>query len=127
MTPPREVDDIPRSLSGQRPLLERVQDPPAPPRMRARSRLLQMVVLPCTSTLQAADDALALALVALVVCTRPPVSTTMMVDHLQEVYGIECGTVSVHRYRPEDFIVCFSRLEDMEVVLGTPTPDDSPF
>jgi hypothetical protein len=63
----------------------------------------------------------------MVVGTRPPVSTAMMRAHLSEVYGIAGDLFTVHRHPPEDFIVRFSRMEDLEIVLGTPTPDNAPF
>lgn len=107
-------------------LLQRVQVPPASPRTRARTSLLEMVVVPRTPALQAAEDALSLALVAMVVGTRPLVSTAMMRSHLSEIYGVTEELFSVHRYRPEDFIVRFSRPKDLEIVLGTLTPDDVP-
>lgn len=77
--------------------------------MWARTRLLQMVVLPCTPTFQVAEDALFLSLVALVVGTQPVVTTTMMWEHLHAVYRIDGDFISVHRYRLEHFIVCFFR------------------
>lgn len=63
-------------------LLWRVREPPASPQTRAPSHFLQLVVVPRSSELQAAEDALSLALTAMVVGTRPPVSTAMIRAHL---------------------------------------------
>jgi hypothetical protein len=77
-------------------------------------------VLPRTAELQAAEDALSLALVAMVGGTRPAVSTAMVRDHLNAEFGIPVETVSVHRHSPEDLIVRFQRRDDLERVLHAP-------
>lgn len=73
--------------------------PPASPRMRARTPLLGLVVVPRTLALQGAEDALSLALLAMVVGTRPPVSPAMVRAHLEEHFGISGDRVSIHRTR----------------------------
>lgn len=115
--PPRQ---IPTSL------LRRAQEPPASPRTRARTRLLELVVVRRTPALQAAEDALSLALLTLVVGTRPAVSPAMVRDHLAGFFGITEDRVSVRRTRPDDFIVRFERREDLELVLSTPHPAGAP-
>lgn len=100
-------------------LLRRVLEPPASPRTRAQTSLLGLVVIPRTPALQAAEDALSLALVALVLGTRPAVSPAMVRDQLHVHFGIDDDLYTVHRTRPNDFIVHFSRQEDLEVVLNT--------
>ncbi|CAD6247774.1 unnamed protein product [Miscanthus lutarioriparius] len=107
---------VPRSL------LWRVQAPPASPRTLARTSLLEMVVVPHTPAIQAAEDALSLALV---LGTRPPVSPAMVRDLLGEYFGIADNLVAVHRTKPDDFR--FSRPEDQEMVLSTPWPAAAPF
>lgn len=59
-------------------LLRRAMVPPASPRSRTRSPLLAMVVIPRTPALQEAEDSLSLALVALVLGTRPHVTPFMV-------------------------------------------------
>lgn len=54
-------------------------------------------------------------------------TTAMVRAHLAEVFGIANGRVSVRRHWPDDFIVRFSRQEDLELVLGTPSPATAPF
>lgn len=68
-----------------------------------------------------------MALVALVLGTRPHVSPAMVVEHLGRHYGIEADRVSVHRTKPDDFIVHFSRAEDLDLVLGSAPPLEAPF
>ena len=75
---PEQPHRIPRSL------LPRAQSPPASPRTRARTPLLELVVVPRTPAIQAAEDALSLALLALVVGTRPAVTPAMVLAHLGE-------------------------------------------
>lgn len=106
-------------------LLRRIREPPASPRTRERSSLLQLVVVPRSQTLQASEEALALD--AMVIGTRPAVTTAMVRDHLREGFGLVDDLFSVARHWPDDFIVRFSRREDLELVLGTPQPDDAPF
>lgn len=71
-----------------------------------------MVVVQRTPALQAAEDQLSLALLALVLGTRPLVSPAMVLDHLRDHFNIAEDLVSVRRMRPDDFIVRFSRRED---------------
>lgn len=102
--------------------LQRAQQPPASPRSRAKSPLLELVVVPRTLAIQVAEDALSMALVTLVLGTRPPVSPAMVMACLSEYFGIGSDVVSVRRTAPDDFIVRFTRQEDLELVLGTPWP-----
>jgi hypothetical protein len=81
-----------------------------------------MVVVQRTPALQAAEDQLSLALLALVLGTRPLVSPAMVLDHLRDHFNIAEDLVSVRRTRPDDFIVRFSRREDLERVLAAPPP-----
>ena len=101
----------------------RLQRRPASPSSRASEPLTELVVVPRTAPLQAAEDELSsLALVAMVVGRRPPVSPAMVRAHLLEFYGLGADQVSVRRFWPDDFIVRFYRREDLDVVLGTPPP-----
>nr|TKW07544.1 hypothetical protein SEVIR_7G314200v2 [Setaria viridis] len=59
--------------------------------------------------------------------TRPEVSPAMVRDHLHQALGIAAVAVSVHRHVPEDFIVRFRRLEDLDLVLSTPNAEGMPF
>lgn len=70
-------------------------------------RLTEIVVLPGTAQVEAAEEALSLALVAMVGGTRPPVSLAMVHPHLWDDFGID--EVSVRRHAPQDFIVRFIR------------------
>lgn len=65
-------------------LLRRVVDPPASPRSRAKTPLLQLVLVPRTPALQAEENALSsLALLALVLGMRPPVTPALMLHHFR--------------------------------------------
>jgi hypothetical protein len=110
-----------------RSLLRRVEEPPASPRTRARNRLLGLVVVPRTPSIQAAEDALSLALLALVLGTRPATTPAMMLQYLQDFYNVDGDSVTVRRTRPDDFIVRFTRREDLEHVLSSPPPVGAPF
>lgn len=63
------------------------------------------------------EDALGLALVALVVGTRPFVSPAMVSHYLLEHFDIPKDSIDVCRNEPEDFLVRFSRREDRDRVL----------
>jgi len=80
-----------------------------------------LVVVPRTALLQATEDELSsLALVAMVVGRRPPISPAMVRAHLLESFGLGDDQVFVRRFWQDDFIVRFSRREDLDDVLGTP-------
>jgi hypothetical protein len=81
---------------------------------------VELVVVPRTAELQAAEDVLSLALVALVSENMPAVYPAMVRDHMRINFRIDDDVVSVQRHAPQDFIVCFHRREDLEAVLGTP-------
>ena len=85
-----------------------------------RGRLLEMVVVPRSAKLEAVELDLKLALVAVVAGTRPPVSPAMVRAYLTTHLGIGGVSASVRRHDLEDFVVRFSRREDLEVVLRTP-------
>ena len=72
---------------------------------------------------EAAEADLRLALVAVVVGTRPLVSPAMVRTFLATHYGLDETSTTVHRHDPEDFIVRFSRREDLELVLGSRVHD----
>lgn len=76
--------------------------------------------MPCSVELEAAECDLGLALVAVVTGTRPHVSPAMMRDYLASFFGITDASVRLHDL--EEFIVRFSRLEDLEAVLHTRVP-----
>lgn len=83
-------------------------------------RRTEFVVVPRSSELQAAEDELGQALVALVGGTRPPVSPTMVRQFLSDRFGVAGDDVRVRRHDPKDFVVWFRRREDRDRVLGTP-------
>jgi len=85
------------------------------------------MVVPRTPALQTAEDALSLALLAMVVRTRPLVTTGMVLAHLTQHFGISMDRVTVRRTRPDDFIVRFTQRDDLELVLGTLSPEGAPF
>jgi len=81
-----------------------------------------LVIVPRTAEIQAAEDALSLALVALVGGTRPPVTPAMVREHLRDQFNIEDDAMSVLRHAPEDFIVRFRSRDDLERVLNSRPP-----
>lgn len=92
-----------------------------------REPLVQLVVVPRTQAIQAAEDALSCALLALVLRTHPTVTPAMMLQHLQEHYSASRDRVTVRRTRPDDFIVRFTDMADLERVLSVPEPVNVPF
>lgn len=70
--------------------------------------LLEMVIVPHTPAILVMEDALSLALVALVLGTRSLVSPAMVRDLLGEYFSIVDNLVTMHRTKPNDFIVRFS-------------------
>lgn len=125
-----ERPDLPRLDRQCRPPRSPVrqgQSPPASPRLRAQRPLLELVVVPRTPAIQVAEDALSLALLALVVGTRPAVTPAMVLAHLVGRYGVMEDHVTVRRSRPDDFLVRFRRREDLELVLSSPAPPGAPF
>lgn len=110
-----------------RSLLRRVEEPPASPRTRARTPLLQLLVVTRTPALQAAEDALSLALLALVLGNSPAVTPSVMLQHLCVHYGIAEERVSVWRTRPDDFLVRFSHQEDLDLVFSNQRLEGAPF
>jgi predicted flavoprotein YhiN len=68
-----------------------------------------------------------MALVALVLGTRPTVTRAAMLHYLQEFYDIVEGAVSICRTRSDDFIVRFARQEDLDSVLNHQRPTSAPF
>lgn len=83
---------------------------------------VELVIVPRSAEIQAAEEALSLALVAMVAGTRPPVTPAMVRDHLRTRFDIPDDAMLVQRHAPEDFIVRFSRLEDLERVLRSRPP-----
>lgn len=51
----------------------------------------------------------------------------MVLEHLQQRFGIDGGAVSVRRTRPDDFIVRFVDRADLERVLASCPIDGEPF
>ena len=99
------------SSGGSRRRLQPVQRP-----------AVELVIVPCTTEIQAAEDALSLALVALVGGTRPPVTPAMVREHLRDQFNIEDDVMSVLWHAPEDFIVRFRSRDDLERVLNSRPP-----
>jgi hypothetical protein len=73
-------------------------------------RLTEIVVIPRSAELEAAEEELSHALVAVVGSTRPAVSPAIVRQHLGGYFGITADTFSVRRHALEDFIVSFDRL-----------------
>lgn len=76
-----------------------------------------------TAELRESEAALSLALVCLVVGTRPEVSTAMVGEYLMHYFGFDPANFSVRRHDPEDFIVRFAHQHELETVLQTVVPD----
>lgn len=82
---------------------------------------VELIVVPRSAEIQAVEDALSLALVAMIGGTRPSVTPVMVRDHLRSHFQIDDAAMSVLRH-----IVHFSPWDDLERVLRTPPPKGSP-
>ncbi|CAD6229522.1 unnamed protein product [Miscanthus lutarioriparius] len=77
------------------------------------------VVIPRSTEIQAAEDALELALVGLVGGTRPVVSTATVYNFLYSEFELTMNDVQLRRHHPEDFIARFRRRADRDRVLAS--------
>lgn len=77
------------------------------------------VVVPQTTEIQAAEDALDLALVAMVVGTRPHIRAATIYEALCSRFNIHHDDVDIRGHEPDDFIVRFRRGEDQDRVLAS--------
>lgn len=84
----------------------------------ARRPARAVCVLPRTSEMDAAEEALSRALLAVIVGVRRAVTTEEVAMALEDVYGLTPGTFSVHCHRPEDFLLFFAERADRDRVLG---------
>ncbi|CAD6267417.1 unnamed protein product [Miscanthus lutarioriparius] len=77
------------------------------------------VVIPRSTEIQAAEDALELALVGLVGGTRLVVSTATVYSFLYSQFELTMNDVELRRHHPEDFITHFRRRADHDRVLAS--------
>lgn len=82
---------------------------------------------PALCRINAAKDALSLALIALIGGNRPAMSPAEVRYHLVSRYHIDAEAFTVSRYAPEDFLVRFHARDVLEDVLHAPTPLGAPF
>jgi hypothetical protein len=73
------------------------------------------------------EAALDLALVTVVGGSRLPVSIVAVEVWLHTQFGIPSADIVVRRYQPEDFLICFSFLDDMLWVLHDRPLANPPF
>jgi len=78
---------------------------------------MTLVVVPRTKAIQAAEEALDNALVAMVGGTRPDVNTGILYTSLSNRFGITADEVDVRRHAPEDFVALFHHWADRDRVL----------
>ncbi|OQU77416.1 hypothetical protein SORBI_3009G046400, partial [Sorghum bicolor] len=78
-----------------------------------------LVVVPRTAAIQAAEDALELALVAMVVGARPFIRAAAIYEALRNRFNILRDDVDIRAHEPDDFIVRFRRREDRDRVLAS--------
>jgi hypothetical protein len=75
-------------------------------------------VLPRTAEIDDAEDALAKALLAVIIGVRRAVTTEEVAMALEDIHGLPKGSFSVHCHRPEEFLIFFARREDRDRVLA---------
>ncbi|EER88477.2 hypothetical protein SORBI_3010G159300 [Sorghum bicolor] len=78
-----------------------------------------LVVVPRTAAIQAAEDALELALVAMVVGARPLIRAAAIYEALRNRFNILRDNVDIRGHELDDFIVRFRRREDRDRVLAS--------
>lgn len=77
------------------------------------------MVVPRSAAIQAVEDELGPALVAIVGGTRPQVSVSMVYDYLLTRFDITADEVEVRRHHPEEFVARFRHGADRERVLSS--------
>lgn len=82
----------------------------------ARRPATELAVIPRTAAINKDEDALSLALVALIGGIRPPISPDEVRGQLVDHYHILPDAFTVARYAPEDFLVVFRSREDSELL-----------
>ena len=70
--------------------------------------------------IQEVEDALSLALVALVGGTRPPILAPLVHKLLHRWFHVVDADMSITRHAPEDFLVHFAHHVDLKRVLTAP-------
>lgn len=117
------------SPRGPAPPLTPPPSPPPSPLLGAalRRSASAIVVIPRTPEINAAEDALSLALVATVEGVRPAVSLRDVRQQLESAYHLAPEEFVVHRHAPEDSIVRFRALDALLDVLHALTPISTPF
>lgn len=93
----------------------------------ARRRRTNFIVVSRSAELQAAEDALGLALIAMVGGSRPSVSPAMVASFLFQRFSIVAKDADVRRHDPEDFVVWFQHRVDRDRVLASPPGRWGPF
>ncbi|KAK1631913.1 hypothetical protein QYE76_006228 [Lolium multiflorum] len=115
----RRAEEVPRPRRGAdeqvAPLALRA---PAVGGELARRPARAACVLPRTAEIDDAEDALAKALLAVIVGVRRAVTTEEVAMALEDIHGLPKGSFSVHCHRPEDFLIFFARREDRDRVLA---------
>jgi hypothetical protein len=102
--PPTDSSPSPPPSSPERP----------PPPIGAPQR--RLCVIHRSGEMAREEQALELALVAMVGGSRPSVSLAAVRRWLNDNFGIPSARFSVRRYHPEDFLIIFSSPDDMSTV-----------
>jgi hypothetical protein len=79
--------------------------------------MVELCVIHHSEEMVEEEAALDLELVAVVGGSWPPVSIVAVEVWLHTQFGIPSADIVVRRYQPEDFLICFSFLDDMLRVL----------
>ncbi|RLN18922.1 hypothetical protein C2845_PM02G17040 [Panicum miliaceum] len=87
----------------------------------SRSPPLAVPTIPHSAGLQHDEDALAAtALVVLIVGTHPSLAPYQVRHFVQENYGVASCEFTLHHYWPEDYLIIFRNLADLQCVLDAP-------
>lgn len=83
----------------------------------ARRPTRAAVIFPRTPEVDAAESALAKALLAIITGERKTMCIEEVKDALMSGYGLAPGSFSVHRHKPENFLIFFASIESRNRVL----------
>ncbi|CAL4898611.1 unnamed protein product [Urochloa decumbens] len=107
----------------------RPSSPPSPdaPGARHRRPEVEICVIPWSPVIEANEQALGSALVAMVAGTRPEVSSAQVELYLLDHFHLGSEDAEVRRYSPDDFLIVFRRRIDADRVLHAEHPANAAF
>ncbi|CAL5033832.1 unnamed protein product [Urochloa decumbens] len=125
-SPGRSSRSSPSGGPPQPPEAEPRPEPDVPGAPHRRPRV-EFCIIPWSASIEANEQALGSALVAMVAGTRPVVSPAQVELFMSEHFELGRDDVEVRLYRPDDFLLVFRRRTDADRVLHADPPASSAF